>query len=726
MISKTSDLFAQDSSSGTSRASWMGLVMNHRQVFDALDSGWLSPLLPSAGVLLSVEAYVSEQEAPATAHSIRVGVKLDVQKLPDLDVQILCGKEWKSSRLSKIDLVEKQLVYWPGVLPTFAISDLTVETKEESIRLKGLAKMSSTIDLSSDSISIGVVHEEKIESDIPSDNKDAGLNVPGDANAIHGALSMAVWAIPLVDPWMDVLTASLISRHTEQLNYVKAGWWKYPPWRGCALKDHQSSDLQECFWLAAVEVFRQQSAEKYVRSQELAEKISDEVSRFEQTKKWTEAISKWLSDTKSILRSETVLGLNERRDRPVELAVQLVLTRSEPVKLKTWFKDMPDLPPAIWWSAAVLCGLLQGYRRLDMQFRGESIQRELLSIHALRMCSQEASHMKWPSCDVENVRWRREADQFMLSWGDRKFELGRAKERAAWYVADFNDDRIRNQAQRLSQKLGWPCSSQSLLLKDIELPFSGDDITVSDKTGQKKLVVTGEVRILLPENHSIDQSLDVEGFRRLVSVEGGLLDPPLIQEGDTTQDKAAGPDGLEYIPDFITEEEEEYLLRKIDQEGEWDEDMTRRVQHYGWRYNYKARTIDASMQLGELPPWADKLAKKLRSEDLVKHTPDQVIVNEYMGEQSIAWHTDSEDFEDGIATISLLESWSMLFRKGKEDSEQFSQRLEQRSVAVMSGDARYKWKHTIPKRMYEPPGRKNKRGRRISLTFRKVKVSETN
>jgi len=27
------------------------------------------------------------------------------------------------------------------------------------------------------------------------------------------------------------------------------------------------------------------------------------------------------------------------------------------------------------------------------------------------------------------------------------------------------------------------------------------------------------------------------------------------------------------------------------------------VQHYGYRYDYKARTIDHSMRLGELPQW---------------------------------------------------------------------------------------------------------------------------
>ena len=45
-------------------------------------------------------------------------------------------------------------------------------------------------------------------------------------------------------------------------------------------------------------------------------------------------------------------------------------------------------------------------------------------------------------------------------------------------------------------------------------------------------------------------------------------------------------------------------------------------------------------------------------------------------------------------------------------------RLDRRSAAILTGDARYRWTHEIPKRKNEP-GRVA-RGRRLSLTFRKV------
>jgi hypothetical protein len=46
--------------------------------------------------------------------------------------------------------------------------------------------------------------------------------------------------------------------------------------------------------------------------------------------------------------------------------------------------------------------------------------------------------------------------------------------------------------------------------------------------------------------------------------------------------------GLQYCPNFITAEEEQALIEIIDQQT-WLNDLKRRVQHYGYKYDYKAR-----------------------------------------------------------------------------------------------------------------------------------------
>ena len=180
--------------------------------------------------------------------------------------------------------------------------------------------------------------------------------------------------------------------------------------------------------------------------------------------------------------------------------------------------------------------------------------------------------------------------------------------------------------------------------------------------------------------------------------------------------------GLTYVANFLDEDHEQRLTEWIDQQ-EWSSELTRRVQHYGWRYDYRAREVDASMRLGPLPADFAELAERLFQGKLVPRLPDQVIVNEYEADQGIAPHVDARGFADGIATISLLESWQMVFHAPRSRMK-VPRLLERRSVAIMRGEARYRWKHEIRKREYEPPldegGQRRRRERRLSLTFRKV------
>lgn len=185
--------------------------------------------------------------------------------------------------------------------------------------------------------------------------------------------------------------------------------------------------------------------------------------------------------------------------------------------------------------------------------------------------------------------------------------------------------------------------------------------------------------------------------------------------------------GLVYERNFLDEDHELRLVKWIDAQ-EWSNELRRRVQHYGWRYEYRGRRVNSSMRLGGLPAELLELAQRLYENKLVPQMPDQVIVNEYKAGQGISVHVDERSsFADGIATISLLESWEMNFHapgpKGRK-SESVPWLLERRSVAVMNGDARWKWKHEISDRRSDPPlsgtGKRRPRKRRISLTFRKV------
>jgi alkylated DNA repair dioxygenase AlkB len=184
-------------------------------------------------------------------------------------------------------------------------------------------------------------------------------------------------------------------------------------------------------------------------------------------------------------------------------------------------------------------------------------------------------------------------------------------------------------------------------------------------------------------------------------------------------------EGLRYVPDFVTLEEQDRLLRQIDA-GEWRADLRRRVQHYGYRYDYKSRSVDYSMRLGELPPWAAELAGKLLAESYFNELPDQVIVNEYEPGQGISNHIDCEPcFTGVIASLSLGSECVMNFTN-KESGLVIPVLLEPCSLVVLQGPARYEWMHGIPARKSdEIAGRTLRRSRRVSLTFRKVILNES-
>ena len=181
--------------------------------------------------------------------------------------------------------------------------------------------------------------------------------------------------------------------------------------------------------------------------------------------------------------------------------------------------------------------------------------------------------------------------------------------------------------------------------------------------------------------------------------------------------------GLSYIPHYIDESTEAALLELIDSQP-WMHDLKRRVQHYGWRYDYKARNVTNDLRIGELPDWLQRYAVRLQQGGLFTETPDQVIINEYQPGQGISAHADCIPcFAETIASLSLGSPCVMDFTHSKT-GEKSSLMLEPRSLLVLSGDARYVWQHAIAGRKTDRHnGQIIQRTRRISLTFRKVIVA---
>ncbi len=178
--------------------------------------------------------------------------------------------------------------------------------------------------------------------------------------------------------------------------------------------------------------------------------------------------------------------------------------------------------------------------------------------------------------------------------------------------------------------------------------------------------------------------------------------------------------GLTYIDDFVTAESESRLIEQIDA-SPWLDDLKRRVQHYGYKYDYTARSVDETMFLGPLPSWATEVGQTLVAQGHFPMAPDQVIVNEYEPGQGISPHVDCEPcFKDSIASITLGSGCTMDFSCVETD-EKRSLYLRRRSVVVLTGESRYDWRHAIASRKSDViDGQRVLRDRRISLTFRNV------
>lgn len=126
--------------------------------------------------------------------------------------------------------------------------------------------------------------------------------------------------------------------------------------------------------------------------------------------------------------------------------------------------------------------------------------------------------------------------------------------------------------------------------------------------------------------------------------------------------------------------------------------------------------------MGPLPDFCkDVTARLVTSGIYAKYSPDQMIINHYAPGQGIFPHVDSiKCFDDIIVSIGLGSSCIMKFLNSStnQDLDVF---FERRTAVVLTGDARYVWRHGIPSVTEDNyNGAVYKRKPRISLTWRKV------
>ena len=227
--------------------------------------------------------------------------------------------------------------------------------------------------------------------------------------------------------------------------------------------------------------------------------------------------------------------------------------------------------------------------------------------------------------------------------------------------------------------------------------------------------------------------------------------------------------GLKFSEEILSAQEETEIIDWIDREDEkyWQKGqegkikpMNRRVQHYGYKFNYATLLIDDidDADKNKIPEVFTGLLHRLLDEQIITKLPNQLTINEYYPGDGILSHIDTHSvFEDEITSVSLLSPIGMEFsHASSEKRKKIPVYLPNRSVFVLTEDARYSWKHGITKKSTDnvviPPSSPSvnefvptanypskwstlflelfpivktvKRQRRISLTFRCINASK--
>jgi alkylated DNA repair dioxygenase AlkB len=176
--------------------------------------------------------------------------------------------------------------------------------------------------------------------------------------------------------------------------------------------------------------------------------------------------------------------------------------------------------------------------------------------------------------------------------------------------------------------------------------------------------------------------------------------------------------GLVYEPEFLSRDEEAALLEIIGtlplQAAKYKEYLARRrVVSYGGSYDFDANELMPTTELDErLVPMRARVAEWYGTE------PEKLVhalVAEYAPGTPLGWHRDVANFE-GIVGVSLGAAATLRFRPYPYEpsmrKEVVSLVVQPRSIYRMTGDARWKWQHSVVAT----------KDMRWSITFREARI----
>lgn len=176
------------------------------------------------------------------------------------------------------------------------------------------------------------------------------------------------------------------------------------------------------------------------------------------------------------------------------------------------------------------------------------------------------------------------------------------------------------------------------------------------------------------------------------------------------------PDGLFYIPQFLTAQEEQEILHHVSAQTFEPYD------HHGYKANREVIYFGTPGGYGvggaeiipePIPDWLMPLRERyaqlidLRAEELA-----MVMAARYDVGAGIGWHRDRPQFGPSVLGLSLASDAEMRFRRFLNDKEEmYKINLERGSAYIIAGPSRSVWQHgMIPVKQL-----------RYSITFRTIR-----
>uniref|UniRef100_A0A023F7I4 Putative alkylated dna repair protein n=1 Tax=Triatoma infestans TaxID=30076 RepID=A0A023F7I4_TRIIF len=201
------------------------------------------------------------------------------------------------------------------------------------------------------------------------------------------------------------------------------------------------------------------------------------------------------------------------------------------------------------------------------------------------------------------------------------------------------------------------------------------------------------------------------------------------------------PPTIYYVPNFITENEEEYIINKVNNapKPKWTQLRNRRLQNWG------GSPQPSGMIVEDIPQWLQIFLNKVNDLQLYDKgnlKANHVLINEYLPGQGIMPHVDGPLFYPTILTVTCGSHTILNFQKQLkndeemvlDDSSKMSLLLERRSLVAVMDSMYTGYLHSIAERNEDKLdntvlninktkfsiGDVLKRDTRISLTIRHV------